>query len=300
MGVYEVIIVGAGPAGITAGIYAQRARLDTVLLERLGVGGQIVLSDNVENYPGFQSISGYELMQRFEEHAKGFGLEVKDEEVTEIRDEGEYKLVRTHDHEYKTKSVIIASGAKPKRLGVPGEEEFIGKGVSFCATCDGFFFRGRDVAVVGGGNSAITEAIYLAKIVNKVYVVHRRAELRATKILQERALENPKIEFVWNSVVEEILGDSTVSQVSLRNVVTGERFQLSVGGVFMYAGLEPNTEFADVKKDDAGFIITDETLATSTAGVFAAGDCRNTMLRQVATAVGDGALAVASVERYLG
>ena len=300
MGVYDVIIVGAGPAGITAGIYAQRARLDTVLLERLGVGGQIVLSDDVENYPGFQSISGYDLMQKFEEQAKGFDLAIKDEEVTEIRDEGSYKLVRTNDHEYKTKSVIIASGAKPKRLGVPGEEEFIGKGVSFCATCDGFFFRGRDVVVVGGGNSAITEAIYLAKIVNKVYVVHRRAELRAAKILQERALANPKIEFVWNSVVEEILGDSTVERVSLRNVVTGEHSQLVVGGVFMYAGLAPNTEFADVKKDDAGFIMTDETLATSTAGVFAAGDCRNTMLRQVATAVGDGALAVASVERYLG
>ena len=299
MEVYDLIIVGGGPAGITAGIYAQRARLKVILLEKLGVGGQIVLSDDVENYPGFRSIGGFELMQKFEEQARAFDLTIVDSEVTEIRNEDGYALVKTHDHDYKTKTVIIASGARSRRLGVTGEEEFIGKGVSFCATCDGFFFRGKDVLVVGGGDSAITEALYLAKIVNKVYIVHRRSELRATKILQERALENPKIEVIWDSVVEEITGSDTVEGVTLRNVVTDEYVELAVNGVFMYVGLLPNTEFTDVEKDDSGFIITDMNLATSVAGVFAAGDCRTTALRQVATAVGDGALAVTSVERYL-
>lgn len=300
MEIYDVVIVGAGPAGITAGIYAKRARLRTVVIEKLGVGGQIVLSDSVENYPGFPEISGYELMQKFEEQARAFDLEIEDGEVLAIRDEGEYKLVKTDDRDYKTRSVIVASGAKSSRLDVKGEEEFIGKGVSFCATCDGFFFRGKDVLVVGGGNSAITEALFLSKIVNKVYVAHRRSELRAAKILQERAFADPKIEFVWNSVVEEITGKDAVEGVVLRDVVTEERSRLAVSGVFMYVGLVPNTEFIDAEKDEAGFILTDEMLATSIPGVFAAGDCRTTQLRQVATAVGDGALAAVSVERYLG
>ena len=299
MDVYDVIIVGAGPAGITAGIYAQRARLTTLLLEKLGVGGQIVVSDLVENYPGFQKISGSELMQKFEEHARSVDLRIEDEEVIEIRNGDVYKSVKTYDHDYKAKSVIIASGAASKRLGAKGEEKFIGKGVSFCATCDGFFFRNKDVLVVGGGNSAITESLFLAKIVNKVYIVHRRSELRAAKILQERAFEDPKIEFIWNSVVEEITGHDTVEKVILRNVVTNERSELAVDGVFVYVGLVPNTGFTDVGKDDNGFIITDENLATSAPGIFAAGDCRTTMLRQVATAVGDGALAATSAERYL-
>ncbi len=178
MDIYDLIIVGGGPAGVTAGIYAQRARLKTILLEKLGVGGQIILSDLVENYPGFQEISGFDLMRKFEEQAKALGLAIEDCEVTRITDEGEYKLVKTPDRDYRAKSVIIASGSKPRRIGVKGEEGLIGKGVSFCATCDGFFFRGKDVVLVGGGNSAITEALFLAKIVNKVYVVHRRSELR--------------------------------------------------------------------------------------------------------------------------
>jgi thioredoxin reductase (NADPH) len=300
MEIYDVVIVGAGPAGITAGIYAKRARLRTVVIEKLGVGGQIVLSDSVENYPGFPEISGYELMQKFEEQARAFDLEIEDGEVSAIQDEGEYKSVKTDDRRYKTRSVILASGAKSSRLGVKGEEEFIGRGVSFCATCDGFFFRDKDVLVVGGGNSAITEALFLSKIVNKVYVAHRRSELRAAKILQERAFADPKIEFVWNSVVEEITGKDAVEEVVLRDVVTEERSRLAVSGVFMYVGLVPNTEFIDAEKDEAGFILTDERLATSIPGVFAAGDCRATQLRQVATAVGDGALAAVSAERYLG
>ena len=300
MNIYDLIIVGGGPAGVTAGIYAQRARLKTILLEKLGVGGQIILSDLVENYPGFQGISGFDLMQKFEEQAKTLGLAIEDCEVTRVTDEGEYKLVKTHDRDYGAKSVIVASGSKSRRLGVKGEEEMIGKGVSFCATCDGFFFRGKDIVLVGGGNSAITEALFLAKIVNKVYVVHRRSELRAEKILQERALGNPVIEFVWDSVVEEVVGNNVVEGVVLRNVETGERSELAVGGVFVYVGITPNTEFIDIKKDENGFIITDRSLATSIPGIFAVGDCRQTELRQVATAVGDGALAVTSVERYLG
>jgi thioredoxin reductase (NADPH) len=300
MDVYDLIIIGGGPAGITAGIYAQRARLKVILLEKLGVGGQIVLSDLVENYPGFQKVSGVELMQKFEEQARALGLVVEDGEVTLITDEGEYKSVKTIDRDYKAKSVIIASGSKPRRLGVKGEEELIGKGISFCATCDGFFFRGKDVLLVGGGNSAITEALFLTKIVNKVYIVHRRSELRAEKILQERAFKNSKIEFVWDSVVEEITGHDVVEGVVLRTVGTEERSELAVGGIFVYVGITPNTEFIDASKDENGFILTDSSLATSIPGIFAAGDCRNTGLRQVATAVGDGALAVTSVERYLG
>ncbi len=300
MDIYDLVIIGGGPAGVTAGIYAQRARLKTVLLEKLGVGGQIILSDLVENYPGFQEINGFDLMQKFEAQAKALGLAIEDCEVTRVTDEGEYKLVKTPDRDYMAKSVIIASGSKSRRLGVKGEEELIGKGISFCATCDGFFFRGKDIVLVGGGNSAITEALFLAKIVNKVYVVHRRSELRAEKILQERALGNPVIEFVWNSVVEEVVGHNVVEGVVLRNVETGECSELAVGGVFMYVGITPNTEFIDLEKDKNGFILTDRSLATSIPGIFAVGDCRQTELRQVATAVGDGALAVTSVERYLG
>ena len=300
MDIYDLVIIGGGPAGVTAGIYAQRARLKTVLLEKLGVGGQIILSDLVENYPGFQEINGFDLMQKFEAQAKALGLAIEDCEVTRVTDEGEYKLVKTPDRDYMAKSVIIASGSKSRRLGVKGEEELIGKGISFCATCDGFFFRGKDIVLVGGGKSAITEALFLAKFLNKVYVVHRRSELRAEKILQERALGNPVIEFVWNSVVEEVVGHNVVEGVVLRNVETGECSELAVGGVFMYVGITPNTEFIDLEKDKNGFILTDRSLATSIPGIFAVGDCRQTELRQVATAVGDGALAVTSVERYLG
>lgn len=297
---YDVVIIGAGPAGITAGIYAKRAMLNTMLVEKLGFGGQAVLTDAIENYPGFSKITGPELIQKFEEHVAGLGLEITYTEIEKIEDKGDVKILHTTDDEkISTRSVIIASGAHPNKLDVSGETAYIGRGVSYCATCDGFFFTGRDVAVVGGGSTAITEAIFLAKMVNKVYVIHRRDALRAEKILQERAFSNPKIEFVWNGVVEEIKGKQTVDTIVVKNVKTEKLQKIAVDGVFVFVGLKPNTDFIDCRKDDRGFIKTDVNLATSMNGVFAAGDCRDKPLRQVVTAVGDGAIASASVEKYL-
>ncbi len=297
---YDVVIIGAGPAGITAGIYAKRAMLNTMLVEKLGFGGQAVLTDAIENYPGFSKITGPELIQKFEEHVAGLGLEITYTEIEKIEDKGDVKILHTTDDEkISTRSVIIASGAHPNKLDVSGESAYIGRGVSYCATCDGFFFTGRDVAVVGGGSTAITEAIFLAKMVNKVYVIHRRDALRAEKILQERAFSNPKIEFVWNGVVEEIKGKQTVDTIVVKNVKTEKLQKIAVDGVFVFVGLKPNTDFIDCRKDDRGFIKTDVNLATSMNGVFAAGDCRDKPLRQVVTAVGDGAIASASVEKYL-
>ncbi len=297
---YDVVIIGAGPAGITAGIYAKRAMLNTMLVEKLGPGGQVVLTDVIENYPGFSKITGSELIQKFEEHVAGLGLEITYAEIERIEDSGDVKILHTTDGEkISTRSVIIASGAHPNKLGVPGETAHIGRGVSYCATCDGFFFTGKDVAVVGGGGTAITEAIFLAKMVNRVYVIHRRDALRSEKILQERAFNNPKIEFVWNSVVEEIKGEQTVNTIVVKNVKTEKLQEIAVDGVFVFVGLKPNTDFIDCRKDERGFIKTDANLATSMNGVFAAGDCRDKPLRQVVTAVGDGAIASASVEKYL-
>lgn len=298
--VYDVVIIGGGPAGLTAGIYAKRAMLNTVLLERMAAGGQIIVTDLVENYPGFSEISGAELAGKFEEHAKKFGLEIKGiSEVSEVEDRGRTKIVRTADGDIETKTVIIASGTTPKKLGVSGEPEFTGKGVSYCATCDGFFFRDKVVVVVGGGDSAVTEAIFLTKMVKKVYIVHRRDKLRAEKINQEHAFANPRISFVWDSVVEEIAGKNTVEKVMIRNVKTEETSELKTDGVFIYVGLIPNTAFAPVEKDERGFIITNDRMETSVRGIFAAGDCRVTPLRQIATAVGDGAKAAVSAEKYI-
>ncbi|HEY9207270.1 MAG TPA: thioredoxin-disulfide reductase [Candidatus Methanoperedens sp.] len=298
--VYDLVIIGGGPAGLTAGIYARRAMLNTLLLERTGIGGQIIVTDLVENFPGFPEISGAELAAKFEQHAQKFGLETKSfVEVMGIEDRGKTKLVKTNDGEIETKTVIIASGTTPKKLGAKGELEFTGKGVSYCATCDGFFFRDKTVVVVGGGDSAITEAIYLTKMAKKVYVVHRRDKLRAEKINQEHAFSNPKISFVWDSVLEEIIGKQVVEKVIIRNVKTNELSELKTDGVFIYVGLIPNTGFADVEKDEGGFIIPYPGQATSIKGIFVAGDCRVTPLRQITTAVGDGAIAAVSAERYI-
>lgn len=298
--VYDVVIIGGGPAGLTAGIYIKRAMLDAVLFEKMGIGGQIIVTDMVENFPGFLEISGADLAAKFEEQARKFGLEMKGMvEVDAIEDKGDIKIVKTTEGEIETRSVIIASGTTPKKLGAKGEIEFTGRGVSYCATCDGFFFRDKVVVVVGGGDSAITEAIYLTKMAKKVILVHRRDELRAEKINQEHAFSNPKISFIWDSVLEEIVGKNIVEKVILRNVKTNETSEVKTDGVFIYVGLIPNTAFTNVKKDEWGFIISNDKMETSVRGIFVAGDCRVTPLRQIATAVGDGAIAAVSAERYL-
>jgi len=298
--VYGVVIIGGGPAGLTAGIYVKRAMLNAVLLEKMGIGGQIIVTDKVENFPGFLEISGADLAAKFEEQARKFGLEMKGmAEVDSIEDKGNIKIIKTTEGDIETKSVIIASGTTPKRLGAKGEVELTGRGVSYCATCDGFFFKEKEVVVIGGGDSAITEAIYLTKMAKKVTVVHRRNELRAEKINQEHAFSNPKISFIWDSVLEEIVGKNVVEKVILKNLKTNATSEVKTDGVFIYVGLIPNTKFADVKKDEWGFIIASAKMETSVKGIFVAGDCRVTPLRQITTAVGDGAIAAVSAERYL-
>lgn len=295
----DLIIIGSGPAGFTAAIYALRAKLNVLMLEKAGPGGQISLSDVVENYPGYQEISGMDLMQKFEEHAKKFGLVSEISEVISVEDGDGYKEVRTTSGSYQAKAVLIASGAKPRKLGVPGEKEFTGRGVSYCATCDGFFFRGKDVVVIGGGDTAVKESQFLTKMVNKVFVVHRRGTFRAEKIIQEKALVNPKIEVIWNSVAEIIHGEGTVAAVSVKSIETGEVRKIPVQGAFIFVGIVPNTDFIDVEKDHGGFIVANQRMETSSPGIFVAGDCRETPLRQVATAVGDAAIAATSAEAYI-
>ena len=298
--VYDVVIIGGGPAGLTAGIYVKRAMLNALLVEKMGVGGQIIITDLVENFPGFLEISGGDLAKKFEEHALKFGLEMKGMvEVSGIEDKGATKIVKTYEGDFEAKTVIIATGTTPKKLGAKGELNLIGRGVSYCATCDGFFFRDKVVVVVGGGDSAITEAIYLTKMAKNVIIVHRRDKLRAEKINQELAFANPKISFVWDSVVEEIAGEKVVGKVIIRNVKTNVLSEIKTDGVFIYVGLIPNTVFANVTKDERGFIVANDKMETSVKGIFVAGDCRVTPLRQIATAVGDGAIAAVSAERYI-
>ena len=296
---YDLIIIGGGPAGLTAGIYAQRARLKTLLLEKEIVGGQIAVSDVIENYPGFSSISGAELMEKFEQHAKGFGLEIKLTDVTDVQDKGKEKIVKTSEGDLITKAVIVATGAKPRRLGVPGEKEFTGKGVSYCATCDGPFFKGQRVLVVGGGDTAIKEAVYLSKIASTVYLAHRRDQLRAEKIIQEKAFSTPNIKMLLSHILKEIKGKTGIEKVTLQNLKDNTVKELDTEGVFIFVGINPTTDFVDVEKDKQGFIKTDQDMRTSVNGIFAAGDCRTTPLKQVSTAVGDGALAAYMVEKYI-
>ncbi|MBW7957238.1 MAG: thioredoxin-disulfide reductase [Deltaproteobacteria bacterium] len=297
---YDLVIIGGGPAGLTAGIYAQRARLKTVLLEKQMVGGQIAVSDVIENYPGFPSISGAGLMEKFEEHARGLGLEIKLAGVHDIALEGGVKVLKTTEGEIRAKAVIIATGAKPKRLGVPGEKELTGKGVSYCATCDGPFFRNLKVLVVGGGDTAVKEAVYLSRIASKVYISHRRDRFRAEKMHQEKLESTPNIEILKSHILTHIKEEAgLVKSALLDDIKTGEKKSIDVEGVFIFVGINPTTDFADVDKDDMGFIKTDARLQTSMPGVFAAGDCRTTPLLQVATAVGDGAIAAASAIDYI-
>ena len=299
---YDIIIIGSGPAGLSAAIYAQRACLDTIVIEKNGIsGGQVLNTWEVDNYPGFPGVTGFELSKQFREHANKLGARVVQDEVVQVELSGNVKKVVCEEETYEARCVILASGAHHRTLGVPGEEELRGAGVSYCATCDGAFFRGRTVAVVGGGDAALEDAIFLARMCEKVYIVHRRDKLRGAKRLQERlqALEN--IEFVWNSETVAIEGDAQVEALRLRQTKTGEEKRLDVDGVFIAVGIAPESELyaGQLELDEQGYIRADESGQTSVPGVFAAGDVRTKALRQILTAASDGANCVASAERYL-
>jgi thioredoxin reductase (NADPH) len=299
---YDLIIAGGGPAGLTAGLYAARGMLRTLLLEKMTPGGQAATTFLIENYPGFpEGISGPDLAQAMENQAKKFGLAVTYGEVKKISFQEPLWEVEYEDRKLLAKAVIVASGVEPKKLGVPGEETLRGRGVSYCATCDGPFFKDQEIGVVGGGDSAVEEALYLTRFSAKVYLIHRRNALRAEKIIQERTFQNPKIEILWDTVVTRVLGDSGVDGLELQNVKTKALRTLKVGGVFFYVGWLSNTAFLKgiVNLDEQGYVVTDDRMATSAPGVFAAGDVRKKLLRQIATAVGDGAMAAFAAEHYI-
>jgi len=299
---YDLVIVGGGPAGLTAGLYAARARLNVILLEKIVPGGQVVTTDWVENYPGFpEGISGPDLVQKMTAQVQKFDLNIETNAVVSMDLSEPIKKITLSDRVITTHAIIIASGASPKKLGVPGEDTFYGKGVSACATCDGPFFKDSVVAAVGGGDTAVQESLFLTKFAKKVYLIHRRDQLRAEAILQERALANEKIEFLWDSVLTGIQGLTDVEKISVQNLKTGDTKDIAVAGCFIWVGILPNLEFLPelVELDQYGFIIVDANMQTSVAGVYAAGDVRSTPLRQIATAVGDAAIAAFSAEHYL-
>lgn len=298
--IFDVVILGGGPAGFSAAIYAARGAVSTAIVDVNMLGGQPSNYLELENYPGFQLVGGYDLMEKFEEHADKFGVKKFPMQEIEKIDLAQKKIY-TKEYEFSAKSIIIATGAQPQKLGFLGEKEFVGRGVSYCAVCDGAFYKDKAVAVVGGGNSAIEEAIYLTKFAKKVYVIHRRDKLRADKIIQERAFKNQKIEFVWNSIVLEIQGENTVKSILLKDTQTDKKSKLDVDGIFPYIGISPNTELfsGQLNQDKYGFIITDTTMATSVDGVYAIGDVRNTPLRQVVTAASDGAIGATYALRYI-
>ena len=300
--IYQVIIIGGGPGGLTAGLYTSRARLSTLLIETALFGGQMTTTELIENYPGFpQGVTGDELSRLMEEQAKKFGVETVTEEVLKVSLEGDMKVVQTYESTYSCETLIICTGTEYRKLGVPGEKVFAGKGVSYCATCDGAFFKDSQIVVVGGGDSALTEALFLTKFAKELTIIHRRDALRGTKIYQERVLTNPKIKMLWNSVVQEIKGDSIVRSVLVKNVKTGEVNEFNTEGVFLFVGLSPRTQFLKglITLDEGGYVVTDDNCETSVKGIFAVGDCRKRLLRQIATAVGDGATAAFAAEKYL-
>ncbi|NLI81586.1 MAG: thioredoxin-disulfide reductase [Deltaproteobacteria bacterium] len=300
---YDIVIIGGGPAGLTAGLYAARARLKTVLLERMGFGGQLLNYDKVENYPGFpEGIGAFGLGELISAHALKFGLQTLNAEVVQLDLNKRLKAVHLPKGVLYTRTVIIASGASPNKLGIRGESELTGRGVSYCAVCDAPFYRDQEVAVVGGGDTAIEEAIYLTKFAGKVHVIHRRDRLRATQVIQDRAFNNDKIHFVFNSIVTEIRGDAQgVDRLVLKDTRDAAVSELPVNGVFVFVGIQPNSRFlpTEIDRDAFGFIYTDQEMATSVPGVFAAGDVRFKRLRQIVTAVGDGATAAFSAGRYI-
>lgn len=300
---YDVIIIGGGPAGLTAGIYCARARFKTLMIEKMVPGGQVMTAFMIENYPGFpEGIQGPDLMEKFIEQGKRFGLETDSGSVEKITVEGDIKIIYLEDRILKCKAVIIATGAAPVKLNVPGEGLYTGRGVSYCATCDGAFFRNQEVAVIGGGNSALSEAFFLTRLASRVHIIHRRDKLRADAIVQEEAHANPKISFIWDTVVEAVDGDeSGMTRLKLRNVKSDAISELPAQGVFIYVGMHPNTEFLNglIELTPDGYINADEEGKTTVPGIFAAGDVRKKELRQIATAVGDGAAVSFAVERYL-
>lgn len=299
---YDVIIIGAGPAGLTSALYSARSKLDTLYIEGLGIGGQVATTEEVENYPGFsQGINGFELSTQMEEQAQRFGAKNLIAKVHSLEAKDKYHIVKTTKGTFVSKTIIIASGATPRYLNCPGENTFRSRGVSYCATCDGAFFEGANIVVVGGGNAAVEEACYLTRFADKVTIIHRRNALRATKLIQERALANPKIELIWNTVIEEILGEETVKKVILKNLETEQLIELPIDGVFIYVGNEPNTHFVKnlIELTEEGYIKTDDFMRTNIAGVYAVGDVRHKLLRQVVTAVSDGAIAAYHAEKYI-
>jgi len=300
---YDVIIIGGGPAGLTAGLYTSRARLNSLLLEKGVVGGQIVEAELVENYPGFdEGISGLELTQLMHQQAIKFGLKTIIAEATGIELKEKQKVVKATEGNFTAKAVIIAGGSQRQKLGVPGEREFTGRGVSYCATCDAPFFQEQQIAIVGGGDSAITEALHLAKFASRVIVIHRRDQLRATRIIQEKAFSEPKMEFLWSTIVDEIEGKDVVKRLKLRQVKTGRKSTMDVAGIFVSIGLKPNTGYLKgvLPLDELGHIITNEKMETSVPGIFAAGDIRRDSARQAICAAGDGATAAHYAQKFIG
>jgi thioredoxin reductase (NADPH) len=301
---YDVIIVGGGPAGLCAAMYAGRGMLRALTIERGAPGGELLNTDLIEDYIGFESVKGWELAQKFTAHAKKFGAEIATDTVEKVRKtaDGLFDVVTARGRTYRAPAVILTAGGTPVKLGVPGEKEYAGKGVSYCAVCDGAFFKGEVLAVVGGGDAAVEEADYLTRYASKVYIVHRRDRLRASRILQERAFANPKIEMIWNKKVNGIVGtEKGIGHLELEDTVTGARSQLQVGGVFIFIGFTPNAGLVEghFEHDEGGYFVTDERMMTSIPGLFAAGDVRSQLTRQITTAVGDATTAAVAVEKYL-
>ena len=302
---HDLVIIGAGPAGLTAGMYAGRSMLDAVVLERGAPGGELLNTELIEDYPGFEHILGWELAQKLESHARKFGANIVQANVTKVHKlaDGVFETLTDAGDTYLSPTVIITAGGTPVKLGVPGEIEYAGKGVSYCAICDGAFFRGHTIAVIGGGDAAVEEGAFLTRYAEKVYVVHRRDELRASKILQQRLLQNPKVEMVWNSAVQSIAGDHSglVHALNLRDTRTGDTSSLAVTGVFVFIGFKPNTGIiaGHVDHDALGYLRTDANMETSISGMFAAGDLRSQLTRQITTAAGDGTTAAIAVEKFL-
>jgi thioredoxin reductase (NADPH) len=301
--VWDVVIIGGGPAGMAAGLYTGRGQLRTLVLDRLGAGGgQLLNTELIEDYPAIKTITGSDMAQAMQDQIREFGVDITWGEVTGIEVRGNRRVVTTEDgSEYVAKTVIVSTGGMPRKLGVPGEQEFAGRGVSYCAICDGAFFKGQVLSVVGGGDSAVEEATFLTRYAQKVYIIHRRDEWRAQKLLQERALANPKIEPIWNTTVDEIGGDEKVKWLRVRDVKTGEERRFDVGGVFIYVGFMPNTQIfgPEFKRDNQGFIITDDKMETHVPGLYVAGDVRSQYVRQISNAVGDATTAAVAATRYI-